>query len=116
MSQNDSRTAVSAQNVFCTPIPRAFLCLALIILSALVTTSGQSDEQSQLSLADRVLVASKIYASIPIYFAHWQNVPGLDLDAAYKAYLAKVLAASDRHDFDLASIEFMASLRNGHSG
>ncbi|MGC2475925.1 MAG: S41 family peptidase [Candidatus Sulfotelmatobacter sp.] len=94
----------------------AFLVFALLIPSASATASAQKGDEGELSLTERVFVASKIYASIPIYFAHWQNVPGLDLDDAYKTYLAKALTASDRREFDLASIEFVASLRNGHSG
>ena len=76
-------------------LAEALLVLALLIPVASVTTSAQKDAKAELSLAERVLVASKIYASIPIYFAHWQNVPGLDLDDAYKTYLAKVIAATD---------------------
>lgn len=97
-------------------LANTFLVLALLVPSASVAASAQNSDEGELSLTERVFVASKIYASIPIYFAHWQNVPGFDLDNAYKNYLAKALAASDRLEFDLASIEFVASLRNGHSG
>ena len=60
-------------------------------------------------------VASKIYASIPIYFAHWQGVRDLDLDAAYQEYLKAATAAETRWDFDLLTQEFMARLKNGHT-
>jgi len=40
----------------------------------------------------------------------------MNLDEAYKTYLDKAIAAADRHEFDLASIECVASLRSGHSG
>ena len=68
------------------------------------------------SIAERAYMAGKIYASIQIYFAHFQAVPELDLDAAYRAYLTEALAAPDRRGFSLATKAFMAQLRNGHSG
>ena len=117
MSHYKSKAAAPAQSAFRRArFANVLLILAFLIPATSLTLSAQKDNKSELSLAERVLVASKIYASIPIYFAHWQNVPGLDLDDAYKAYLTKVIAATDRRDFDLASIEFVASLRNGHSG
>ncbi|MGC1650030.1 MAG: hypothetical protein WA741_29755 [Candidatus Sulfotelmatobacter sp.] len=38
------------------------------------------------------------------------------MDSAYKKYIAEAIAVSDRFAFDLASIEFLATLHNGHSG
>src|SRR5258707_6628244 len=72
--------------------------------------------QTKIPVEERLWVASKIYASIPIYFAHWQNVRDLDLDAAYKEYLKGVMAADTRWDFDLLTKEFVARLKNGHTG
>lgn len=92
------------------------LVLVFLVSSASVTISAQESDNSKVSLEERVFVASKIFASIPIYFAHWQNIPGFNLDDAYKNYLAKALVSSDRRDFDLASMEFVASLQNGHTG
>ncbi len=71
---------------------------------------------SQISVSERAFIASKIYAAIPLYFAHWQGAPDLDLDAAYRHYLDAAMAAPDRLGFDLATIEFMARLHNGHTG
>lgn len=67
-------------------------------------------------LKDRVVVASRIYADIQIYFGHWQGVPGFDLNAEYATYLDKVLTTESRKAFDLDTMEFMAKLQNGHSG
>ncbi len=71
--------------------------------------------QTKIALEERLWVASKIYASIPIYFAHWQGVRDLDLDAAYKEYLKGAASAETRWDFDLLTLEFMARLKNGHT-
>ena len=76
---------------------------------------AQSASSSELSLGEKAYVASKIYSAINLYFAHWQGVPNLDLDSGYKEYLDKALKAGSRTDFDLATYEFIARLRNGHT-
>jgi carboxyl-terminal processing protease len=87
---------------------RALALLALFACAA----SGQT----RIALEDRLWVASKIYASIPVYFAHWQTVRDFDLDTAYKDYLRRAVAAETRWDFDHLTLEFMARLKNGHTG
>jgi carboxyl-terminal processing protease len=60
-------------------------------------------------------IASKIYASILQHFGHWQAVRDLKLDDVYRQYLDQIAATDDRYRFTLATMEFMAHLRNGHS-
>jgi len=69
-----------------------------------------------LPLGERVFIVSKIYSLIPTFFAHWKGTPDLDLDAAYRAYLNEILSSNDRRQFDLATMEFVAKLHNGHTG
>jgi carboxyl-terminal processing protease len=71
--------------------------------------------EDKISVADRAYVASKIYSAIETYFAHREGVAGLDLDAAYRAYLDGAMAAKGRREFDLATLEFVAKLRNKHT-
>src|SRR6476659_4965067 len=71
--------------------------------------------QTKIPLDERMWVASKIYASIPVYFAHWQGVGEFDLDAVYREYLKAAVAAESRWDFDLLTLEFLARLKNGHT-
>jgi carboxyl-terminal processing protease len=74
--------------------------------------SGSEAASGTLSLEDRVMMASQIYHVISTFF------PGLaqdKFDAAYKQYLAVVLRSEDRRAFDLASMEFVADLHDGHS-
>lgn len=66
-------------------------------------------------LADRVWMASSMYAAVQRYFGHWQAIPEYDLDAAYRAYLGEVLSNSGRTAFSLSSMAFLATLRNGHT-
>lgn len=90
------------------------------LLSALIATTaavsfGQSFDSDTLSLADRTWIASKAYASVQVYFAHWDGVPDLDLDRVYRRYVERATSTNDRMEFDLATMEFFAALRNGHS-
>jgi len=105
---------------------KSFASGILLILATFSLTGGcptlpglfaggwQMDTQSPttISLQDRVLMASQIYHLISTFF------PGLSqekFDAAYKQYLASILHTEDRREFDLASMEFVADLHDGHS-
>jgi carboxyl-terminal processing protease len=68
-----------------------------------------------IGLRDRIWIASKIYASIESRFGHWQAIPGFDLDKAYEKYLDEIATTTKRRDFDLATVAFVAQLRNGHT-
>ena len=93
-------------------------CLITLIIALSFFYCGrvrgqQGDED--LSVPERAYVASKIYSSIQVYFAHKSGIPDLDFDAAYKSYLDKAMGAKGRREFDLATLEFVAKLRNKHS-
>jgi carboxyl-terminal processing protease len=49
------------------------------------------------------------------YFAHWDGAPRSDVEAAYHEYIDNAVRAADRKDFDLATMRFIAKLRNGHT-
>jgi len=66
--------------------------------------------------AGRMWIAAKMLAAVETHFAHWEGVPDLDLDAAFRAYAEEAAAAPDRRAFSLASMKFLAGLRNGHTG
>ena len=67
-------------------------------------------------VAERMWIAAKMLAAVETHFAHWEGVPDLDLDAAFRAYAEEAVAAPDRRSFSLASMKFLAGLRNGHTG
>ena len=68
-----------------------------------------------LDVTDRVVVASKIYSLVQQYFAHWEGAPRATVDAAYREYLDRVVREKERKEFDLATLRFIATLRNGHT-
>src|SRR5712692_5962105 len=89
--------------------------LLLICLGFAWPGCAQTPDRAKIALPDRIWIASKIYSSVQTYFGHWQAVPDLDLDAVFKSYLQQISETDDRMAFDLASKEFLARLRNGHS-
>ncbi|MGC1106862.1 MAG: S41 family peptidase [Candidatus Acidiferrales bacterium] len=70
-------------------------------------------QETTIPLDERVFVATKIYALVRERFFYRSSLPNLDV--SYKEYLRKVLATGDRRQFDFATMEFMASLQNGHT-
>ncbi len=85
--------------------------VALLALHA----AGQSTSSSQLSQADRIYIASKVYSSLQVYFDHWEDKKDEDFDKGYKEYLSRILPDIDRKEFDLQTISFVAQLHNGHT-
>lgn len=41
---------------------------------------SDSPGSSTISLGDRLVIASQLYAGVQMYFGHWKGVPNLDLD------------------------------------
>src|SRR5215472_9397969 len=73
---------------------------------------SQNSSSATISLQERVVMASQIYHLISTFF------PGLSqerFDADYKRYVATILTSDNRRDFDLASMELVADLHDGHS-
>jgi carboxyl-terminal processing protease len=92
--------------------------LALIILTVALLNSRARAQQSQpadLSPEERAFVAAKVYQYVTTYFAHRRASPVADFDAAFKQYLSRALKAGGRVGFDLATMELVASLGNGHT-
>jgi carboxyl-terminal processing protease len=89
--------------------------IAWFILATGCSFAQAQRDEGDLSLPERARVATKIYSMLDSCFAHRQGIPDLDLDAAYNSYLAKAFAAAGRLEFDLATLEFVALLRNKHT-
>jgi carboxyl-terminal processing protease len=54
-------------------------------------------------------------AWVKLNFAHWEAVPGLDVDTAFRRYMTQALESADRREFDLATMRFVALLHNAHT-
>lgn len=90
------------------------------LIATLFITFGGPAASAQMpdsvSLENRMWIAAKMLSVVESHFAHWEAVPDLDLDAAFREYAAQAAAAEDRATFSLASMAFLARLRNGHTG
>jgi carboxyl-terminal processing protease len=97
--------------------PRAWFVRTLLFVACVAALSQVSlaQEPNPLALRDRVLVASKIYHSIETYFGQWRDGSQQGFEAAYQAYLDRVLKTENRREFSLATMELFATLRSGHT-
>ena len=89
--------------------------LALVVVATVVATAIASSQTIDLDTTDRVVVASRIYALVQQYFAHWEGASRGSVDDAYRVYVDQVVHSSSRREFDLATLRFIASLHNGHT-
>lgn len=73
--------------------------------------------EGTLSLEERGYILSKVFQSIPLYFAHWEDatIGKGQLDAAFQALLGEALPCDNRKRFSLLLMAFMAKLNNGHT-
>ena len=90
---------------------RRFLAIASLLALAVPAHA----QPAGLTLEDRQAIARRLYALVQQYFAHWDGAPRTRVEAAYHRYVDEAGRAADRHAFDLASLRFVAALRNGHS-
>jgi carboxyl-terminal processing protease len=65
----------------------------------------------------RAYVLGKVFQSIPLYFAHWQDALLCqdDLDPAFAELADAAMACDDRRCFSLLLMAFLARLNNGHT-
>jgi carboxyl-terminal processing protease len=94
---------------------RGCFCLMAVVCLLSSALLAQTVPDSNISLSERVFVASKVYALVEEHFFGNMNVSIPNADALYKDYLLRVLGAEDRREFDLNTMEFMADLHDGHS-
>jgi carboxyl-terminal processing protease len=86
--------------------------LIAIGVRAQSSTTPVVPSSAAIDLQERVMMASQIYHVISTFFA---GLSQEKFDAAYRQYLATILRTEDRRKFDLASMEFVADLHDGHS-
>jgi hypothetical protein len=92
------------------------LAPAILLLSAAALATGRGTHAQSptttISLEDRVRMATQVYHIVSSFF------PGLsqeNFDVDYAEYLRAILRSDDRRGFDLASMELVARLHDGHS-
>src|SRR5262245_61847954 len=91
--------------------------IVLVVLSGaapLVGFRGQS-ATTDLSETDRRAIAERIHSLVLQYFAHWEGASRADMESAYGAYVDAASRSATRKDFTLATLRFIAALKNGHT-
>jgi len=91
------------------------LSIAFLFAGSIYATAQQNTADPTLSLHDRVWTATQICSAILTNVAHWRAVPNLDFDKEFRSYLDRIMATDDRRSFDMATLEVVARLNNGHT-
>ena len=92
---------------------KIFVIGMLLVLAAAMREEGLlAQAPATISLQERVIMASQIYHVISTFFP---NLSQEKFDADYKQYVDAAIHAADRREFDLASMEFVAALHDGHT-
>ncbi len=70
------------------------------------------------SVPELTFILAKVFQSIPIYFAHWEDsrLQKAQLDGAFRELVPAVMSAKTRTEFSLLMMRFLAQLNNGHTG
>jgi carboxyl-terminal processing protease len=89
--------------------------IASLVLFLTVLSFAQANDYPKLSPDERAFMASKVDSVVQGYSFSAKDLPTSALDASYKSYLRTALTSEDRRQFDLATIEFVAQLHNGHT-
>jgi carboxyl-terminal processing protease len=89
--------------------------ILLLLLLAAKLGLAQTDNSSKVGVEERAFTASKVGSLTQGYFFSAKDQPTAGLDASYKTYLRTALASDDRRQFDLATIEFVAQIHDGHT-
>ena len=79
------------------------------------SSPAQTADDCAISVEERVWVSSKLFAAIEKYFAHWEAIPDVSLDATYREYIKRATSAATRFQFDRDTMRFMSTFRNGHT-
>src|SRR5262249_4149205 len=93
---------------------------ALMASRGPVETLGQSSssgpvpdqERDKLTLENRLFIGSKIYRIVSTFFPHLSQE---DFDSRYREYLSQIVKTQTRREFDLITMEFIATLHDGHT-
>ena len=85
-----------------------------LLLVMLAVRSGAAQELS-FEAADRLVVASKLFALVQQHFAHWEAAAPADVEASYRQFVIDAIRSGSRAEFTRAALRFVASLRNGHT-
>src|SRR5918993_679529 len=75
---------------------RRYLAAFVVVVSAV--TAGAAREPA-FEAADRMVVASRLFAVVQQHFAHWETATPSEVDVAYRQFVTDAMRSSTRVDF-----------------
>src|SRR5262245_25910891 len=65
--------------------------LALVVVATVIATAIARSQSVDLEMTDRVVVASRIYALVQQFFAHWDGASRGSVEESYRVYVDHVV-------------------------
>jgi C-terminal processing protease CtpA/Prc len=87
----------------------------IITFISLACTYSYGQELNTLSPSEKIYGLSKFWTEVNYNFAYFDNIPTLNWDSTYKAYIPKVLETKSDIDYYNLLIRFAALLKDGHT-
>jgi len=88
------------------------ICLLLIII---FSAESYCQNEDNISSKDKIYGLSLIWKEVSYNFAFFHQIPDLNWDSCYQAYIPKVLESKNDWDYYLELQKFMALLQDGHT-
>src|SRR5262245_11186174 len=101
---SDRLLRMGLENMILSPAIRRRYRISVFLAARIAVVPGKAQSgTADLTIADRVVVASRIYSLVQLYFAHWDGAPRNQVEEAYRRYADQLTRASSRREFDLAT-------------
>lgn len=91
---------------------KALFLIFILFISSIVSAQ---DWNTDLSPDRKIYTLSKIWKEVSENFAFFENVPFLNWDSLYQAYIPKVLASKTKYEYYRLLERFICSLKDGHT-
>ncbi len=93
---------------------RIMIFTVALILYSSICSFGQ-DWNKDLTPEQKIFSLSKMWKDVSENFAFFENVPTLNWDSLYQAYIPKVLATKTKFEYYRLLERFICSLKDGHT-
>ena len=92
-----------------------YLLLLLFFCLGSLPQAGAQTSDSSLSASEKIYGLSLFWQETNYNFAYFENVPALNWDSAYQAFIPRVLKAGTRFEYYRELQAFCALLKDGHT-
>jgi carboxyl-terminal processing protease len=112
--KNDAPLRQAAARLASRAVPAALALLCAVPAAA--QQPRQTDSPLELGVAERIHGLSLLWQEVNYNFAFFDQVPGLDWDSVYLAFIPRVLEAPTTWDYYRELQRMVALLHDGHTG